>query len=136
MARAEGRRDGSGYFRRLVENDKTLVLELFTLVEKPNGIDFYFRHFTPELLPWEKSDATVLNLADFDVTKFDFEVSPTERNAEARDLDPPGCGPPTVARSEIVPENGEPQVIEITYHRQKPALEKPNDGSGGRRKKP
>ena len=48
---------------RLIENDKVLVIELFTLVEKPGGINFYFRHFTPELVPWEKSDATVLQLA-------------------------------------------------------------------------
>ncbi len=41
---------------RVIENDKVLVIELFTLVEKPGGINFYFRHFTPELVPWEKSD--------------------------------------------------------------------------------
>src|ERR1700730_11513343 len=33
----------AGLFR-LVEGDKTLVLELFTLVEKPEGTAFYFRH--------------------------------------------------------------------------------------------
>ena len=45
---------------RLIENDKVLVLEFFTLVENPGGIKFYFRHFTPELVPWEKSAATEL----------------------------------------------------------------------------
>ena len=39
----------TGLFR-LVEGDKTLVLEMFTVVEKPDGINFYFRHFTPELV--------------------------------------------------------------------------------------
>ena len=119
---------------RLVENEKTLVIELFTLVEKDAGVNFYFRHFTPELLPWEKSDATVLHLGDFDANKFDFEnpLNGMPKRAILTRLD----ADTYVARSEIVPENGEPQVIEITYHRQKPAPEKPSAGSGGRRKKP
>jgi len=119
---------------RLVENEKTLVIELFTLVEKDGGVNFYFRHFTPELLPWEKSDAIVLHLGDFDANKFDFEnpLNGMPKRAILTRLD----ADTYVARSEIVPENGEPQVIEITYHRQKPAPEKPSAGSGGRRKKP
>lgn len=119
---------------RLVENEKTLVIELFTLVEKDAGVNFYFRHFTPELLPWEKSDAIVLHLGDFDANKFDFEnpLNGMPKRAILTRLD----ADTYVARSEIVPENGEPQVIEITYHRQKPAPEKPSAGSGGRRKKP
>ena len=119
---------------RLVENEKTLVIELFTLVEKDGGMNFYFRHFTPELLPWEKSDAIVLHLGDFDANKFDFEnpLNGMPKRAILTRLD----ADTYVARSEIVPENGEPQVIEITYHRQKPAPEKPSAGSGGRRKKP
>ena len=119
---------------RLVEGDKTLVLELFTLVEKSGGVDFYFRHFTPQLLPWEKSDATVLNLAKFDTTTFDFENSrdamPKRSILTRVDADT------YVARSELIPENGEPQIIEITYHRQKPAAEKPSGGSAGHQKKP
>ncbi len=119
---------------RLVENDKTLVIELFTLVEKDGGVNFYFRHFTPELLPWEKSDATVLHLADFDANKFDFEnpVNGMPKRAILTRLD----ADTYVARSEIIPENAETQVIEITYHRQKPAPEKPSAGSGAHRKKP
>jgi len=119
---------------RLVENEKTLVIELFTLVEKDGGVNFYFRHFTPELTPWEKADATVLNLADFDAQKFDFEnpLNGMPKRAILTRVD----ADTYVARSEIIPESGETQVIEITYHRQKPAPEKPNDGSGGRRKKP
>jgi Domain of unknown function (DUF6265) len=119
---------------RLVENDKTLVIELFTLVEKDGGVNFYFRHFTPELLPWEKSDATVLHLGDFDANKFDFEnpVNGMPKRAILTRLD----ADTYVARSEIIPESGETQVIEITYHREKPAPEKPSAGSGGHRKKP
>ncbi|MGD0403570.1 MAG: hypothetical protein ABSB66_10260 [Candidatus Acidiferrales bacterium] len=41
-----------------------------------------------------------------------------------------------VARSEIIPESGEIQVVEITYHREKPAPEKPSAGNAAHRKKP
>jgi hypothetical protein len=40
------------------------------------------------------------------------------------------------ARSEIEPANGEPQVIEITFHRQKPQAAAASAGNGGRPKKP
>jgi hypothetical protein len=119
---------------RLVERDKTLVIELFSLVEKSDGVDLYFRHFTPQLLPWEKSDATVLNLAKFDTTTFDFEnpsnAMPKRSVLTRVDADT------FISRSDLIPENGEMQVTEITYHREKPAPEKPSAGSGERRKKP
>jgi hypothetical protein len=106
----------TGVFR-LVENDKTLVLELFALVEKPDGIDFYFRHFTPELVPWEKSDATLLKLASLDAGKMDFEnpVNGMPKRAILTRID----ADTYTSRSEIIPDQGDPQVIEITYHRQK-----------------
>lgn len=120
----------TGLFR-VVEGDKTLVLELFTLVEKPDGIDFFFRHFTPELVPWEKSGAIVLNLSSLDGKKADFEnpVNGLPKHAIMLRVDTDTY----TARSEIIPETGDPQVIEITYHRQKPAPEKPNAGSAARR---
>jgi hypothetical protein len=116
---------------QLIEGDKTLVLELFTLVEKPGGVDLYFRHFTPELVPWEKSGATVLNLASLDAKKVDFEnaVNGLPKHAILFRVD----ADTYTARSEINPETGDPQVIEITYHRQKPAPEKPSAGNGARR---
>jgi hypothetical protein len=120
----------TGLFR-LVEGDKTLVLEVFTLVEKPEGIDFFFRHFTPELVPWEKSGATVLNLRSLDPKKADFEneVNGLPKHAILIRVD----ADTYTARSEIIPETGDPQVIEITYHRQKPTPEKPSAGNGARR---
>jgi hypothetical protein len=39
------------------------------------------------------------------------------------------------ARSELVPESGDPQVIEITYHRQPLAVVAPNSGAGVHPKK-
>ncbi len=120
----------TGLFR-LVEGDKTLVLELFTLLEKPDGIDFFFRHFTPELVPWEKSGATVLNLTSLDAKKADFEnpANGLPKHAILIRVD----ADTYTARSEIIPETGDPQVIEITYHRQKPTPEKPSAGNGARR---
>jgi len=120
----------TGVFR-LVENDKTLVIELFTLVEKSDGIDFYLRHFTPELVPWEKSDATLLRLSALDAKKIDFEnqANGLPKHAILLRLDPDTY----TARSEIVPDKGDPQVTEITYHRQKPAPEKPSAGNAARR---
>jgi len=120
----------TGLFR-LVEGDKTLVLELFTLVEKSTGIDFFFRHFTPELVPWEKSGATVLNLASLDAKKVNFEnpVNGLPKHAILIRVD----ADTYTARSEIIPETGDTQVVEITYHRQKSAPEKPSDGNGARR---
>jgi hypothetical protein len=121
----------TGLFR-LVEGDKTLVLEMFTLVEKPDGINFYFRHFTPELVPWEKADATVLDLVSATATKIEFEnpVNGQPKRAILLRVD----ADTYTARSEIAPEQGDQQVIEITYHRVKPApQEKPNAKSGARR---
>jgi Domain of unknown function (DUF6265) len=105
---------------RLVEDGKTLVIELFTLLQKPDGIEFRLRHFTPELVNWEKSDPTVLTLESSDGKKFVFvnQVNGQPKHAILTRIDQDTY----VARSEIVPESGELQVIEITYHRQKPVL--------------
>lgn len=104
---------------RLVEDDKTLVIELFTLLQKPDGIEFRFRHFTPDLITWEKSDPTILTLESSDGTKTVFvnQVNGQPRHAILTRIDQDTY----VSRSEIVPDSGGLQVIEITYHRQKPA---------------
>ena len=123
----------AGLFR-VIEREKTLVLELFSLVEKPEGIQFYLRHLTPELLPWEKSDATVLKLESVDGTKATF-VNPL--NGEPKRLIFTRVDADTYTqRSEIEPAEGEPQVIEITFHRQKPPAAVANAGNAAHRKKP
>lgn len=114
-----------GVFRE-IENDKTLVIELFSLLDTPNGIECRFRHFTPSLEPWETSDPTVLKLASADPTRIVFE-NPTD--GKPKRVIFTRTGPDTyVARSEIVPDQGETQVTEITYRRQAPS-----GGSAGRR---
>ena len=123
----------AGLFR-LIEGQKTLVLELFSIVEKPDGIELFLRHLTPELLPWEKSDATTLNLEGVDATKATF-MNPV--NGEPKRLIFTRVDADTyVQRSEIEPAEGEPQAIEITFHRQKPPAAVANAGSAAHRKKP
>ncbi len=102
---------------QLAENDKTLVLELFTVVEEPDGIKFHLRHFTPSLVQWEKSGPTVLNLESADSKSIIFENpldgQPKRTIIQRVDADT------YISRSEVVPEKGDLQVTEITYHRQK-----------------
>jgi Domain of unknown function (DUF6265) len=119
---------------RLIEGDKPLVLELFSMVQKPDGINFYFRHFTSELVPWEKSDATVLNLTNVDGMKIDFEnpVNGMPKRSIFTRID----ADTYTSRSELVPETGDTQVIEITYHRQPQAGAAPSAGNGAHQKKP
>lgn len=106
----------SGTFQ-LVENDTTLVVELFTLVQKPDGIKLYFRHFTSALAPWEGSAPTILNLATSTpkLIEFDNPVDGEPKRSIIRKID----ADTYVSRSEIVPEKGDTQIVEITYHRQK-----------------
>src|ERR1700746_1083301 len=123
----------AGLFR-IIEGQKTLVLEIFSLVDKTEGVQFYLRHLTPELQPWEKSDATMLKLESVDATKATF-VNPV--NGEPKRTIFTRLDADTyTARSEIEPANGEPQVIEITFHRQKPQAAPASGGNGGRPKKP
>jgi Domain of unknown function (DUF6265) len=105
---------------RLVEDDKTLLVELFSLLQKPDGIEFRFRHFTPDLAPWEKSAATLLTLESFDAKRFVFvnRVNGQPKHAILTRLDQDTY----VSRSEILPESGGMQVIEIIYHRVQPNM--------------
>ncbi len=102
---------------QLAENDKTLVLELFTVVEEPEGIKFHLRHFTPSLVAWEKPGPTVLNLASADPKSIVFE-NPLDGQPK-RTIITRVDADTYVSRSEVVPEKGELQVTEITYYRQK-----------------
>jgi hypothetical protein len=102
---------------RLVEGNKTLLIEVLTLSQTGDDIDFRFRHFTPDLAPWEKSGATTLILDSFDSTRFVF-ANPL--NGEPKHAILTRIGQDTfISRFEIVPSSGEIQIVEITYHRQK-----------------
>jgi len=104
---------------QLEENDKTLVLELFTVVDEPDGIKFHLRHFTPSLVAWEKPGPIVLDLASADAKSVVFENpvdgQPKRTTITRVDADT------YISKSEVIPEKGDPQVTEITYRRQKDA---------------
>jgi hypothetical protein len=102
---------------RVAEGNKTLVLEFVSLVERPEAIELHIRHFTPSLDPWETSSPAVLKLTAMDAKRSIFEnaVNGEPKRVIFRRLD----ADTYVAHSEIVPEKGQPEVIEIIYHRQK-----------------
>jgi hypothetical protein len=104
---------------QVLENTKTLVVELFSLLETPDGIEFRFRHFTPELTPWEKDGPTSMELASLDSKTAVFENSAAGQPKRALFI---RVDPNTyISRSEIVAEDGTVQVTEITFRRQPPA---------------
>lgn len=115
---------------RLVENRKTFVLELFTILEKPGGgVELRLRHFTPELTPWDESRPALLHLVASDRNKFVFEnyLDSEPKHAIFTRLDDDTY----VLRSEFFRPGGALQVTEITYHRLKPsALPKPHKWFG------
>jgi Domain of unknown function (DUF6265) len=105
----------AGIFRE-IENDKTLVIELFSVLETPEGIQYRSRHFTPSLVPWEQSGPVTLNLVSSDPSRIMFE-NPNGGKPKRATLT--RMGPDTyVSRLELTPDQGDLQVVEITYHRQ------------------
>ncbi len=100
---------------QLAESDKTLVIELFTLTETPDGIELRIRHFTPSLVPWEKDGATVLRLSSADAKAAVFEnpVNGEPKTQSFRRVD----ADTYTSRSEVMPPQGDPQMAEITFHR-------------------
>jgi hypothetical protein len=105
-----------GFFR-LTDSEKTIVIELFTIRETPNAIEFYFRHFSPELKPWEEKDAYHLVLAKSEagVFRFDNPVVTQLKDAILTHVD----NDTYVSHGDITDTNGKPQSIEVTYHRVK-----------------
>jgi hypothetical protein len=104
----------AGVFQ-LSENTQTLVIELYTIVSTPRGIELRVRHFTPSLTAWEKSPA-LLNLKSVDSKSILFE---NPDNGQPKNWLMRRTGADTfVARFEIVRDKGQQQVAEIVFHRQ------------------
>jgi len=105
-----------GFFR-LTDAEKTIVIELFTLRETPEGIVMYFRHFSTELKPWEEKEAYHLNLTKSDATSFRFDNPVVNQLKDAilthADADT------YVSHGDITDADGKPKAIEVTYHRVK-----------------
>jgi hypothetical protein len=99
------------------ENGRTLVIELYSLVQAPDGIELHLRHFTTSLVPWEKSGDIVLHLSSFDPRLSVFEnaagAQPQRQTLTRVDQDT------YVSGSEIASGGSDPQIVSITYHRQR-----------------
>jgi Domain of unknown function (DUF6265) len=105
-----------GFFR-LTSSEKTLIIELFTMRETPDGIVFYFRHFSPELVPQEKEEAYRLNLTKFDGTTFRFDNPVVNQLKDA--IITHGADDSYISHGDITDSNGKPASIEVAYHRVK-----------------
>lgn len=101
---------------QLTEDNRTLVIEVYTMVATPDGIELRVRHFTPTLTPWEKGGPSLLKLMTYDSKSFLFV---NQDNGQPKHWLMKRTAPGTyVARFEIVPEKGQLQSAEIVYHRQ------------------
>ncbi|MGH9733590.1 MAG: DUF6265 family protein [Candidatus Acidiferrales bacterium] len=108
---------------RLFEDSHTLLVELYALNQKPGGVELRFRHFTPDLVPWEKSAATQLSLMSSDSKKWVFlnsvDGQPKRSIIIRVDSDT------YTLRSEISAGDGPMRVVDITFHRQGALMRKP-----------
>jgi hypothetical protein len=105
-----------GFFR-LTDNEKTIVIELFTIRETIGGIEFYFRHFSPELKPWEESEAYHLNLTKSDAGTFRFDNLVVNELKDA--ILTRADNDTYISHGDITDADGKPKAIEVTYHRVK-----------------
>jgi hypothetical protein len=105
-----------GFFR-LTDNEKTMFIELFTIRETPEGIGFYFRHFSTELKPWEEGDAYRLNLTKSDTTTFRFDNPVANQLKDA--ILTHTTDDTYISHGDITGADGKPTVIEVSYHRVK-----------------
>jgi hypothetical protein len=107
----------TGLFR-VTENDKTLVLELYSLLEASGGTEMRLRHFTPTLVPWEQSSPiTVLRLGNMDSLDKGAVFENTGTGQPNR-LTLLRVDPDTfLLRTEIAPGGDGKQVTEIRFHR-------------------
>jgi hypothetical protein len=105
-----------GFFR-LTDSEKTIMIELFTIRETAAGIEFYFRHFSTELKPWEEKEAyhLVLSKSDAGIFRFDNPIVNQLKDAILTHVD----ADTYISHGDITDANGQPKVIEVTYHRVK-----------------
>jgi len=102
---------------RLTDKEKTVVIEVFTIRETPEGIVFYFRHFSPELKPWEDADAYHLNLTKSDATTFRFDNPVVNQLKDA--ILTHTANDTYISHGDVTGADGKPTVIEVTYQRVK-----------------
>jgi len=100
---------------RLMEGERTNLLEFFSLRETPEGLEMRLRHFSPSLELGEKDDAITLRLATYDGTEAVFE-NPVHTRPKQTIISRTGDNS-YVVRSEVIGETGETRWIEVTWQR-------------------
>lgn len=105
-----------GFFR-LTDDEKTIVIEVFTIRETASGIVFYFRHFSPELKPLEETEAYHLNLTKSDGNVFRFDNPVVNQLKDA--ILTHNADDSYISHGDIRGADGKPAVIEVSYHRVK-----------------
>ncbi|MGC1687115.1 MAG: DUF6265 family protein [Candidatus Acidiferrales bacterium] len=102
---------------KLHGNGKVLVVEVANLVEAPDGVVEYIRHFSPKLEQYEKADPIFLKVTGLDATTVEFD-NPV--NGQPKQTIITRKGPDAfTAHSDLYDEKGEHDVIEVTYARVK-----------------
>jgi len=107
---------------RLVIGGKVAVVELISLVDGPAGVEMRFRHFSPDLKAYETDYRQAMRLKTLDGARATFEnqvpyeagVMSTQPRMSAFLREGEDA---FVAHSDIIGEEGKPQVIEVRYRR-------------------
>lgn len=101
---------------RLMDGEKLLILEFFTLRELPEGIELRLRHFDAALTPLEKGDPIILQLVSLAPGDALFENRVHTRPKNSRIL---RTGPDSfTGRSEIIGDDGAVRAIEVQWTRE------------------
>jgi hypothetical protein len=107
---------------RLTQGDKLLVIELISMVDTPRGPEMRFRHFSAALDAYEATFKQTMLLKTHETSKDVFEnlvgydktlmsTQPRVSMWERRGADE------MIARSDIIGDDGKPDVVEVTYRR-------------------
>lgn len=99
---------------RLWQGDRVVTLEAITLVQEPDGLFLYIRHFDPELVPMEE-EAIRLRLVERRGDTFHFENVHEGQNPRTSVLTRTRDG--FVSSSRLVDSEGEPSEIRVEYDR-------------------
>jgi hypothetical protein len=110
---------------RLSQGDKLLVIELISLVDTPRGPEMRFRHFSPTLDAYEPTFKQAMLLKSHGAAKDVFEnvvaydktlmsTQPRVSTWERRGADE------MIAHSDIIGDDGKPDVVEVSYRRRPP----------------
>lgn len=107
---------------RLTQGDTLLVIELISLVDTPHGPEMRFRHFSPALDAYETTFKQTMVLKSHDAVKDVFEnliaYDKTLMSTQPRVSMWERRGPDDmIARSDIIGDDGNPDVVEVTYRR-------------------